>query len=79
MFDVHNYLRSEFKRYYPKARIHVLTTNGGETIDVGVIPPNLGHAIINYRMAVGSDDGYFEFTSDTGRIVTIPFAPEMAA
>jgi hypothetical protein len=76
MFDVHAYLRSEFRRYYPDAaRIDV--HEGDETWDVGVVLPT--GASIQYHMDVGSDDGCFVFENqEHGLSLTVPFAPEMS-
>lgn len=79
MFDVHAYLRAEFRRYYPDAdRIDVHVTNEGETYDVGVVTMGGSH-IRSFHMDVGSDDDMFTFTNTvSGDALTIPFAPEMS-
>lgn len=76
MFDVHAYLRSELRRYYPDAaRIDV--HEGDETWDIGIVLP-FG-SIIQLHMDVGSDDDYFAFETSGGHVITVPFAPEMSA
>lgn len=74
MFDVHAYLRSEFRRYYPDAaRIDI--HEGDETWDVGVVLPTM--SVMHFHMDVGSDDECFSFTGDHGNVLTIPFAEGM--
>jgi hypothetical protein len=76
MFDVHAYLRAEFRRYYPDApRIDV--HEGDEVWDIGVHLP--GGTILKWHMDVGSDDECFRFMGEYGNELTVPFAPEMSA
>jgi hypothetical protein len=76
MFDVHAYLRTELARYYPGSKIDV--HEGDERWDIGIRFPDSG-AVMHLHMNVGSDDDYFVFTTDWGRVITVPFAPEMSA
>lgn len=78
MFNVHAYLRSEIKRYFPDAtKVDVMDVD--ETWDIFVHLPNADKPM-HYHMDVGSDDGCFSFTNEyTGATITVPFAPEMSA
>jgi hypothetical protein len=76
MFNVHAYLRTEIKRYFPNAtKVDVMDVD--ETWDVFVHLPDVAEPL-HYHMDVGSDDGCFAFTNpDTDATITVPFAPEM--
>lgn len=69
------YLRAEFKRFYPNASIQVYTND--EVIRVSVADP--GFTRDDYYMEIGSDDDYYVFDAASGARITIPLMPEPAA
>lgn len=76
MFDAHEYLRKEFRRYFPDAdRIDVHSIDELWQIDVRT----MGNSHVRtFEMEVGSDDDCFVFTNNvSGQVITVPFAPEM--
>jgi capsule polysaccharide export protein KpsE/RkpR len=77
MFDANNYIRTEFRRYFPDAdRIDVHFDETSEIWTVGVVTMGGAH-IRNYEMEVGSDDDYFWFVNKAnGNPITVPYAPE---
>jgi hypothetical protein len=75
-FDVHAYLRSELKRYFPDAKIDV--HEGDEVWDIGVRFPDTDY-VLNLHMDVGSDDDCFRFTAPSGNVFTVPIPQELSA
>jgi hypothetical protein len=74
MFDIHAYLRAEFRRYYPDAdRIDVHVAEEDYTVAVVT-----GDHIRHFDFNVGSDEDYFMFTQRGTRfVISAPFPAEL--
>lgn len=73
MISQTDYLRDEFRRYFPDATlIAVSVTDETITVDVSW---DLNYTV--FQMTIGSDDDCYRFTNTvTDAVITVPFEPE---